>query len=717
MAKDHAVVLGGGLAGLLAARVLARHFERVTILERDDLPEGACSRRGVPQARHIHGLLVRGFRILEWLFPDLAGELTRAGAHTIDVMNDILRLGPGGWCPRAPSNYRTVACSRDLLEWGIRRQVLRDARVRVVEGFDASGLLVHPRTGHVCGVRNRRRGERDVFADWVVDATGRQSQTPAWLEELGYARVEETTVDSFAGYASRCYEAPSVPRNWKSLVIGSRPPDLPRAGALQPLEKNRWMVTLAGAAHDYPPTSEEGFLAFARSLADPLLYDVLRQARAVSRIYGYQRNESRVRHYERLGRMPSRFVVLGDAVCALNPVYGQGMTLAAMGAQLLDRCLAAAPSSTRFQRRLARANRIPWTMATAEDYRYPGTKGPPRAVWTKAAHAWMDRILFAAAKRENVHAQLVRVGHLLEDPISLLRPDIAFSAWRAHRSIRSEGDARIAPTAYYTAYVWHRLGMPHAKLFATARGAALFWGFRLAGEWLSLLSSRVPSTVQYLAMRHLAIEHELERMAPDRVVEIGAGLSRRGITWAPEKGIRYIEVDLPNIVKAKHARLAAAPRALRDRLDGRWSLLSFDILDARFGDWLAAQLEGARRPVVVAEGVLVYFDMAERARIVASVRKGLAASGGGAFLCDMRTVEEAGNMALAVNVLRGVIRLATRGRGTRADFPRIDDVRSFFARAGFASAEPVDRKVLPSNLAKLSSPVRVWAVQSSERTL
>jgi O-methyltransferase involved in polyketide biosynthesis len=275
-----------------------------------------------------------------------------------------------------------------------------------------------------------------------------------------------------------------------------------------------------------------------------------------------------------------------------------------------------------------------------------------------------------------------------------------------------ERDARIAPTAYYTAYVWHRLKLPYGELFATWRGAIFFWAFRLASAGLALVSRRAPSTVQSLAVRHLTIDGELERLGPDLIIEIGAGLSRRGVTWAADRGVRYVEVDLPGIVAAKQAHLRRAPAALRERIDRQLQLVSFDILDPRFAAWLAAQLTGARRPVVIGEGLLYYFDDDERACIAAAVRRALAAAGGGVFLSDVRTREEGQGMGAALALLRAAIRLGTRGRGTRADFPRLADVRAFFGAAGFAVAAPLDRAGLPAALARLRSPVRVWSARA-----
>jgi O-methyltransferase involved in polyketide biosynthesis len=279
-----------------------------------------------------------------------------------------------------------------------------------------------------------------------------------------------------------------------------------------------------------------------------------------------------------------------------------------------------------------------------------------------------------------------------------------------------ERDERIGPTAHYNAYVWHRLGLPYADLFVTRRGARLFWTFRLTVEWLAAVSDRIPSMPEYLAIRHLSFEHMLVALQPDRIVEIGAGLSRRGVTWAADRAIRYTEVDLPHMIAAKRKQIERAPPPVRACLDEKLSLVSRNILDAGFSDWLASELAGACRPVVLAEGVLGYFDWAERADIAASIRRGLAAAGGGSFLCDFRTQEDGRETAAAVKVLRAGIRLVTRGRGARGDFATRDDVRAFFQAAGFASSEPFDHVLLPPRLARLPSPARVWhALAASER--
>ncbi|MCA9596181.1 MAG: class I SAM-dependent methyltransferase [Myxococcales bacterium] len=268
----------------------------------------------------------------------------------------------------------------------------------------------------------------------------------------------------------------------------------------------------------------------------------------------------------------------------------------------------------------------------------------------------------------------------------------------------TDRDARISPTAHYTAYVWHRLRLPYAEHFATPTGRTLFWSFRAVGEWLAAASRTVPSMVQYLELRHRAIEHALSEIGPDHILEIGAGLSRRGVTWALDHGVRYTEVDLPHMVAAKRDVLAR--RGLLSRVSGKLTQEQKDALSSDFGAWLHERLAGAERPVVIAEGVLGYFEMPERERIARSIAEGLA--GGGTFLCDLRSNEGGRTLAVTSELLKGAIWLVTRGRGAAENFRDEADVRSFFARTGFTTAEPVPTELATPHLVQLRSPARVW---------
>ena len=257
-AERRAIVVGGGIAGLLAARVLAEHLGQVTVVERDRPPLRPDFRPGVPQARHVHALFVRGRVLLERLFPGLGAELAAAGAERLQWPADILWYGPFGWGGRACSGLVTYSSGRELLEWLVRRRLASDARVAFVDGHQVAEL-VGDHSGGVDGVVLRRHGGREspdapptaMRADLVVDASGRESRAPRWLESLGYPPPAETVVNSFLGYASRYYHRPpDDDRPWKAAIIQHARPRGTRSGVLAPLEGDRWILTLVGAARD-----------------------------------------------------------------------------------------------------------------------------------------------------------------------------------------------------------------------------------------------------------------------------------------------------------------------------------------------------------------------------------------------------------------------------------------------------------------------------------
>lgn len=267
-------------------------------------------------------------------------------------------------------------------------------------------------------------------------------------------------------------------------------------------------------------------------------------------------------------------------------------------------------------------------------------------------------------------------------------------------------DQKIGPTAHYTAYAWHRLGLPYAEHFTTPRGRALYWAFRGAGEWIALARPGTPLLVEVLAARHRTIDAEVVRLRPDRVVEIGAGLSRRGLTLAADHGVRVTEIDLPHMVERKRALLGRLPAALRARTEARLDVVAHDILAPGFGAVLRELVRDAERPIVIAEGVMGYFADAERLRIASAVREGLGSRAGGAFLCELRDGEVLEDVGAPAQVLRAAIRLVTRNRGLRPDYASVAEVRDLFRRAGFASAEPVPL-VRPAR-AGIALPIRVW---------
>jgi 2-polyprenyl-6-methoxyphenol hydroxylase-like FAD-dependent oxidoreductase len=432
--NTHAIVIGGSMAGLWAARVLTDHFDRVTVIDRDRFPEQPEVRKGVPQAHHFHLLLARGLQILEQLFPGLTDELSVYGAAPIDLAEDGAFLLRTGWTPRFRSGVRSFASSRMLLEWGIQHRLAAHPKVTFVESTEVTGLLMNESRTRVTGVTTRLRpgaaeqadGEQSLNAGLVVDASGRSTHTPDWLEAAGYGRPQETIINPFLAYATRWYRRPAdFPMQWRLLFINARPPDVARGGGVYAVENNQWVVTLGGAAHEHPPTDEAGFLEFARSLITPALYEAIKDAEPISPIYGYQRTSNQLRHYERLARWPEHFVALGDAACAFNPIYGQGMSVAAMGALALDESLRTGQRegmAQHFQKKLAAVNEGPWLLATGEDFRYPTTEGGQRNAMTRFSHWYIDKVLLAMPDSTEVTRLFMHVSQLLKPATAMFQP-------------------------------------------------------------------------------------------------------------------------------------------------------------------------------------------------------------------------------------------------------------------------------------------------------
>ena len=435
----HAVVLGGSLAGMLAARVLADHFERVTLIERDAYTETCEARRGTPQANHVHGLLVRGRQILEDLFPGLQDEMIAAGAPVVDMANEIAWFTRAGWGVRFPSDLKVLAFTRPLLDLHVRRRLAGNANVEILDNTDVlslqpaskvnrlAGVLICPRTADA-----DRKVARALTADLVVDATGRASRAPRWLNDLGYDAPEEVIIDAGLGYSSRLYRIPeNFDGDWQCAFVQSAPPERKHGAILFRVEGNRWLVTLTGGGGDHPPSDEAGFLEFVRRLPVSTIYDAIRDAEPLTPIKTHRATQNRLRRYERAKVLPENFLLLGDAVCAFNPVYGQGMTTASLGALTLRNCLRQQDGSfnelsRRFQKQLAKVISAPWLMATGEDYRYHETVGAAPTAMTRFMHRYMDQVLLLATRSIPVRSVLMRAFNLLIPPTALFRPRVLF---------------------------------------------------------------------------------------------------------------------------------------------------------------------------------------------------------------------------------------------------------------------------------------------------
>jgi 2-polyprenyl-6-methoxyphenol hydroxylase-like FAD-dependent oxidoreductase len=435
--RGRAIVIGGSMAGLLAARVLSDHFQEVTVIEREGLATSADPRKAVPQGRHVHVLLDSGIKVIEHLFPDLLPALVESErAVRSDISRDFRWRHFGVWKARFNSGIDILFIYRPSFEWNVAARVSALPNIKVLTGCEVTGFAASARKDRIVGAKIRHIANGDaetLSADLVVDASGRGSQTPKWLHELGLNSPSETRVEVNIGYASRTYARPPDLADQSPLFVLPQAPAT-RGGAVFPIEGNRWMVTLAGWVRDYPPAGDNEFLEFARSLDVPDLYRCLEKAEPLTPIAIHKYPASVWRRYEKLDYMPESLIVLGDALCSFNPVYAQGMTVAALEAMMLDRILGEHPGpgplrgiSNRFQRMAASVVRNPWLLATGEDLRYPAAEGdrPPAS---NLVRWYVGAVHKATSTDERVARQFYRVMSLAAPPSSLFTPGIVLRA-------------------------------------------------------------------------------------------------------------------------------------------------------------------------------------------------------------------------------------------------------------------------------------------------
>ena len=452
--QTQAIVLGGSMAGLLTARVLADHFDRVTIIERDRLPDEPANRKGAPQGRHGHALLGKGLEVFETFFPGIGDELAAHGALVIDSTEDMAFYALGGYKVRFSSGLMMPLMSRALLEWTVRRRALALPNVVLFDGAEVGALLTTDDHRQVIGVRVQRTGEDTLDemlrADLVVDATGRGSRSPRWLEQLGYAAPPESHVQVNVGYLSRIYRArPSALGDAKFIYIMPTPPHETRGGGIFPIEGDRWLVTVCGWHGDHATPNDQGFLAFAKSLPTPDIYERIKDAEPLSDPVVHKMPSSQRRHYEAMTRFPEGYLVIGDAICSFNPVYGQGMTSAALQAQALDGCLRDGwleNLSGRFFPLAAKVVDIPWTLAVGEDFRYPQTVGP-KAPGTDLINWYAAHVHHAGQVDPVVHTAFLRVLNLFDPPTALFHPRVAARVFKHAVLGRRPTQPALAPPA------------------------------------------------------------------------------------------------------------------------------------------------------------------------------------------------------------------------------------------------------------------------------
>jgi 2-polyprenyl-6-methoxyphenol hydroxylase-like FAD-dependent oxidoreductase len=428
---SRAIVIGGSVAGLVTARVLADFFQEVVILERDAFPtDGPDYRKGLPQARHQHILLTKGREVFEQLFPGFDAALAKTGAELADHTEDMALFSPAGRLPRFRSGIVLRLASRIQIDWILLGFLRQMNNVRIVENTRVQSLPCD--AGKVTGVT--LEDGTTLTADWVVDASGRGSIAPKWLQSAGFDAPPEETIDAKLGYASRFYErSAEFPTDFKAIAMTPVPLSNPRGVGMWQVEGNRWLLTLIGTAGHFPPTDEAGFAQFASKLADPVVVNTMRHAKPCSDIVAFKGTANRWRHFERVKALPERFVVIGDAFCAFSPFYGQGMTMAARSALAMRDALNKHTLSSKPNFQAAQAQYVvkaaalfeaPWVLATGEDLRWPSTTGAKPDWVTRASHRIMDTLLPLSTSSTLLVRNFLRISNMTASPATLLDPRI-----------------------------------------------------------------------------------------------------------------------------------------------------------------------------------------------------------------------------------------------------------------------------------------------------
>ncbi|MBV8997167.1 MAG: FAD-binding monooxygenase [Pseudonocardiales bacterium] len=445
---EHAVVLGASMAGSLAARVLTEAYRKVTVIDRDILPDGGLHRRSVPQGRHLHVLLPRGREVLEELFPGFTAGAVQAGAPTGDGLGAVRVVASGHRLRQVDVGRLGLFVSRPFLEGQVRARLRALPEITFVEGSDIASLMTTPDRRRITGVtvRGPEGHPQHITADLVVDATGRGSRTPIWLREWGYSPPVEDRVEIRLGYATRTLRLrPGAIGNDKFIAIVPTV-DNPRTGALGAMEDGRHILTLGGLLGNYPPTDPAGFDAFATSLAAPDIAKAIQDAQPLDDPVAF-RFPASVRHrYERLRAFPDGLLVIGDAVSSFNPIYGQGMTVAAQQALALRRLLARTPQPAphHYFRLIATTIDPPWDIAVGADLAFPDVPGP-RTTKTRLVNAYVPRLLAAAAHDATLSTAFAQVQGLIDRPESLLRPDRMLRVWWTNRRHPPQPTITVTP--------------------------------------------------------------------------------------------------------------------------------------------------------------------------------------------------------------------------------------------------------------------------------
>jgi 2-polyprenyl-6-methoxyphenol hydroxylase-like FAD-dependent oxidoreductase len=423
---NHVVVVGAGMAGLLAAAALSGVVGKVTIIEKDALPKTPEVRKGVPQGAHVHTLLGYAVEAMDKLIPGLMTDVYAAGAVKIRRNHDIWFHDAVGPTPIRDVGILTPSVTRPLLEHVTRQKVLALPNVHLRDATQMMDLEVDERSD-IVGVRVETDGTTEsIFADLVVECSGRGSKLTAWLSAHGYGEVPAQRIKILMGYTSGFFRLPDdIAISSKACLMLAVPPGN-RAAYLTPVDGNFWLATMYGRGRDTAPRDVDGFITWAKDLPHPVVHEILSQAELVSDFKTYKIPFGVWNRYDQMPRFPNGLLPMGEALASFNPMYGQGMSLAAGQALSLRAAVSDGLGSnlrTRYFEGCNTLNGVGWSVMETRDFAYDSTSGerPPDLEDRWRAALGIRRL---AEVDPEVHTLSVRVTHLLEPPSVMSRPDI-----------------------------------------------------------------------------------------------------------------------------------------------------------------------------------------------------------------------------------------------------------------------------------------------------
>src|SRR5215469_15452298 len=432
---EHAVAVGAGIGGLAVAGALAKYFERVDILERDQLRPSAGSRSGTPQDRHPHGLLAGGLRALDEIFPGFKSDLAAAGAVPVSFAREVQFERPDvGVLPERDFGISLLCATRPLIELVLRRRAEAVANITLRSASRVTGIVSAAGGAGVRGVRfiNGLGHSEILDADLVVDASGRGAPTLTLLDALGWDRPKTTEIGVNISYATAVVEIPhDAPAEWKLVLTLPDPPHVALNSVLVPTEDGRWIIAIADHSATTWIETWDTFLEASRSLITPTVHNALRYAQPPEGIRHYRFPVSTWKHFERLPRLPRGVLPVADALCRFNPIHAQGMSSAAKQARLLQDVLSRAIAEpdpiaalqSGFMSEVGSVLETPWTMSNSADLAFPQTRGERPDNFAEARE--FEAALFRAAVADPVvHRAMIEVAQLLQPQQRLQEPDI-----------------------------------------------------------------------------------------------------------------------------------------------------------------------------------------------------------------------------------------------------------------------------------------------------